>query len=95
MSGNTGLLLLIEAELGRPMYEIPTGDYNAEEQAKKHNCISTLGVGRTAPQAWMDAEGIHESLAGVTFVSVLQCPFFFTEFEPPLFKWLRRPISNN
>ncbi|KAI4287708.1 MAG: hypothetical protein L6R35_003033 [Caloplaca aegaea] len=70
MSGNTGLLLLIEAELGRPMYEIPTGDYNAEEQAKKHNCISTLGVGRTAPQAWMDAEGIHESLAGVTFPDV-------------------------
>lgn len=78
MSGNTGLLLLVEAELGSPMYEIPTGDYNAEEQAKKHKCISTLGVGRTAPQAWMDADGIHESLAGVTFVS--SCPanlFFF------------------
>lgn len=69
MSGNTGLLLLIEAELGNPMYEIPTGDSMAEEQAKKHNCISTLGVGRTAPQGWMDAGIIHESLKGVTMVS--------------------------
>ncbi|KAL9010337.1 MAG: hypothetical protein Q9173_004721 [Seirophora scorigena] len=70
MSGNTGLLLLVEAELGSPMYEIPTGDYNAEEQARKHKCISTLGVGRTAPQAWIDADRIHESLAGVTFPDV-------------------------
>ncbi|KAK3174089.1 hypothetical protein OEA41_001333 [Lepraria neglecta] len=65
MSGGTGLLLLCEAELGRPMYEIPTGDFDAEEQAKKHNCISTLGVGRTAPQGWMDGESVHESLKGV------------------------------
>lgn len=71
MSGNTGLLLLAEAELGKPMYEIPTGDCMAEEQAKKHNCIATLGVGRTAPQGWMDAEGVHESLKGVTMVSLL------------------------
>ncbi|KAL8711667.1 MAG: hypothetical protein Q9225_007085 [Loekoesia sp. 1 TL-2023] len=70
MSGNTGLLLLIEAELGKPMYEIPTGDSMAEEQAKKHKCISTLGVGRTAPQGWMDAGIIHESLKGVTMPDV-------------------------
>ena len=69
MSGGTGLLLLCEAELGRPMYEIPTGDFNAEEQAKKHNCISTLGVGRTVPQGWMDGESVHESLKGVRVVS--------------------------
>ncbi|KAL9596913.1 MAG: hypothetical protein Q9219_005476 [cf. Caloplaca sp. 3 TL-2023] len=70
MSGNTGLLLLIEAELGNPMYEIPTGDSMAEEQAKKHNCISTLGVGRTAPQGWTDAEMVHENLKGVTMPDV-------------------------
>ncbi|KAL8760361.1 MAG: hypothetical protein Q9184_003383 [Pyrenodesmia sp. 2 TL-2023] len=70
MSGNTGLLLLVEAELGAPMYEIPTGDYNAQEQAKKQNCISTLGVGRTAPQGWMDADGVHENLTGVTMPDV-------------------------
>ena len=69
MSGGTGLLLLCEAELGSPMYEIPDGDFMAEEHAKKHNCISTLGVGRTAPQGWMDGEVIHESLKGVTLVS--------------------------
>ncbi|KAI4183168.1 MAG: hypothetical protein L6R41_005555 [Letrouitia leprolyta] len=70
MSGNTGLLLLIEAELGKPMYEIPTGDSMAEEQAKKHKCISTLGVGRTAPQGWMDAEVVNEVLKGVTMPDV-------------------------
>ncbi len=69
MSGGTGLLLLCEAELGKPMYEIPTGDSNAEEQAKKHHCISTLGVGRTAPQGWIDGEFVHESLKGVSLVS--------------------------
>lgn len=69
MSGRTGLLLLCEAELGKPMYEIPTGDSMAEEQAKKHNCISTLGVGRTAPQGWSDAAFIHDDLEGVQIVS--------------------------
>ncbi|KAL8932219.1 MAG: hypothetical protein Q9216_006921 [Gyalolechia sp. 2 TL-2023] len=70
MSGNTGLLLLIEAELGKPMYEIPTGDSMAEEQAKKHKCISTLGVGRTAPQGWTDAGMVNENLEGVTMPDV-------------------------
>ena len=69
MSGNTGLLLLVEAELGKPMYEIPTGGYMAEEQAKKHGAHSTLGVGRTAPQGWKDGASIHKDLKGVTLVS--------------------------
>jgi len=68
MSGGTGLLMLCEVELGQPMYEIPTGNSNAEEEAKKHNCISTLGVGRTAPQGWMDGGSIHDSLKAVTLV---------------------------
>lgn len=67
MSGGTGLLLLIEAELGKPMYEIPTGNPNAQEEAKKHGAHSTLGVGRTAPQGWRDGEAIHEGLKGVSF----------------------------
>ncbi|KAL8927904.1 MAG: hypothetical protein Q9172_001130 [Xanthocarpia lactea] len=70
MSGGTGLLLLCEAELGKPMYEIPTGDSMAEEKAKKHKCISTLGVGRTAPQGWTDAGSIHENLGGVQIPDV-------------------------
>lgn len=71
MSGGTGLLLLCEAELGKPMYEIPTGNPNAQEEAKEHKCISTLGVGRTAPQGWMDGASIHDSLKGVSLVSEL------------------------
>ncbi|KAL8710873.1 MAG: hypothetical protein Q9220_004677 [cf. Caloplaca sp. 1 TL-2023] len=70
MSGQTGLLLLIEAELGKPMYEIPTGNSGAEEEAKKLKCISTLGVGRTAPHGWTDAGTVHESLEGVQIPDV-------------------------
>ncbi len=65
MSGNIGCLLLCEVELARPLYEIPTGNSNAQQEAEKHNCISTLGVGRTVPQGWKDAECVHESLKGV------------------------------
>ena len=72
MSGGTGLLLLCEAELGKPMYEIPTGDSGAREQAEKRGCKSTLGVGRTAPQGWTDAGIIHDSLKGVQIVSHVQ-----------------------
>jgi poly [ADP-ribose] polymerase 2/3/4 len=69
MSGNVGILLLCEVELSSPMYEIPTGNSNAQQEAEKHNCISTKGVGRTVPQAWKDAGCIHENLKGVTIVS--------------------------
>lgn len=68
MSGGTGILLLVEAELGKPMYEISTGDSNAEAEAKKHNAISTLGVGKTAPQGWTDGSIIHDKLSGVQLV---------------------------
>ncbi|MCJ1228206.1 hypothetical protein MMC12_004867 [Toensbergia leucococca] len=70
MSGGTGILMLCEAELGKPMYEIPTGDPNAEEEAKKRNYISTLGVGRTVPQGWVDGKFIHDSLKGVQLPDV-------------------------
>lgn len=65
MSGGTGLLLLCEAELARPMYEIPTGDFNAQEEAKKKNCFSTKGVGQTVPLKWKDAGCINDDLKGV------------------------------
>lgn len=70
MSGGTGLLLLCEAELGKPMYEIPTGDSGAQEKAKQAGAIATLGVGRTAPQGWTDGGFIHEDLKGVTLPDV-------------------------
>ena len=43
---------------------------NAEAEAKKHNAISTLGVGRTAPQGWTDGSIVHDDLKGVQLV----CP---------------------
>lgn len=69
LSGGHGLLLLCEAELGRPMYEILNADYNAGEEAEKKNCIATLGVGNTVPQGWVDAGSIHKNLKGVQMVS--------------------------
>jgi poly [ADP-ribose] polymerase len=65
MSGGTGLLLLCEAELAQPMYEIPTGNTDAQNLAKKSNCFSTKGVGQTVPQKWKDAACVHKSLKGV------------------------------
>ena len=76
MSGGTALLLLIEAELGKPMYEIPTGNPMAEDEAKKHGAYSTLGVGRTVPQGWKDGVIIHDSLKGVSIVSISRSIIF-------------------
>jgi poly [ADP-ribose] polymerase len=70
-SGGVGLLMLVEAELSNPMYEITTGDSNAAEQAKKHNCIATKGVGRTGPAKWKDAGCVNKQLKGVMMVSIL------------------------
>lgn len=50
------------------MYEIPTGNSNAQQEAEKLGAKSTLGVGRTAPQGWMDGGSVHESLKGVQMV---------------------------
>ncbi|KAI4216780.1 MAG: hypothetical protein LQ351_000729 [Letrouitia transgressa] len=70
MSGGTGLLMLCEAELGKPMYEIPTGNPNAQDEAKKLGAISTLGVGKTSPQGWTDGASIHKDLKGVMLPDV-------------------------
>ena len=70
-SGGTGLLLLVEAELGKPMYEIPTGSYTAEEEAKQKGCLSALGVGRTTLLGWTDGGFVHEQLKGVQLVSLM------------------------
>jgi poly [ADP-ribose] polymerase len=69
-SGNIALLLLCEAELGKPPLKLKNSDYNAGEEAKKAGCISTLGVGQTAPQKWKDAGCIHENLKGVLMPDV-------------------------
>ncbi|KAI9837348.1 MAG: hypothetical protein M1819_000422 [Sarea resinae] len=66
MSDNTALLLLCEAELGKPMYELLNGDYEAGEKAKAEGKIATWGKGRTNPSGWKDASCVHPSLKGVT-----------------------------
>lgn len=69
LSGGVGLLMLVEAELSRPMYEIDTGDSNAEEMARKHNCIATKGVGKEVPLKFKDASCVSSDLKGVLMVS--------------------------
>ncbi|OJJ96397.1 hypothetical protein ASPACDRAFT_81570 [Aspergillus aculeatus ATCC 16872] len=64
-SGNKGLLLLCDAELGDPMLELEHGNSNAGEDAAKQNKIATLGRGRSIPAAWKDAGCVHPNLAGV------------------------------
>ncbi|KAK5110934.1 hypothetical protein LTR62_005472 [Meristemomyces frigidus] len=73
-SGGYGLLLLCEAELGNPMYTIPTGDANAEKKAKAKGMFSTHGQGRMAPKGWKDAECIHPSLKGVMLPDTTVAP---------------------
>ncbi|KAL2356801.1 poly polymerase catalytic domain-containing protein [Cryomyces antarcticus] len=65
-SGGMALLLLCEAELGKPVLQLTNADYNAGEEAKKRGCHSTWGQGRTAPKGWKDAGCVNESLKGVT-----------------------------
>jgi poly [ADP-ribose] polymerase 2/3/4 len=45
-------------------------DSGAAENAKKAGCISTWGVGMTAPKGWKDAGVVHESLKGVLMPNV-------------------------
>lgn len=74
VSNGTGLLLLCEAELGKPPLKLTDSDYNAGKRAKENDCISTLGVGMTAPQAWKDAGCIHKDLKGVRMPDVGKKP---------------------
>ncbi|KAJ5899994.1 hypothetical protein N7495_004738 [Penicillium taxi] len=69
-SGNKGLLLLCEAELGTPMFELYSADYNAGENAKAEEKIATLGKGRFIPGNWKDAKCINRSLRGVKIPDV-------------------------
>lgn len=65
ISGGTALLLLCEAELGKPMRELTMHDYHAAENAKADGCWSTFGKGQTGPSLWTDASCLHPSLKGV------------------------------
>lgn len=67
-SDGYALLLLCEAELGKPMQTLTGASYEAAETAKEMGAYSTWGQGQTAPKAWKDAGCIHPSLAGATMV---------------------------
>ncbi|KAJ5581077.1 hypothetical protein N7450_007378 [Penicillium hetheringtonii] len=69
-SGNMGLLLLCDAELGDPMHKLYDSDYNAGDNAKKAGSITTLGQGRSIPGGWKDAGSFNQTLKGVTFPDV-------------------------
>lgn len=73
-SDNTGLLLLCDVELGDPMLELTSSDYNAGERAKKENKLATLGMGRTVPYGWKDAGCVHEDLSGVIMPDTTGAP---------------------
>jgi poly [ADP-ribose] polymerase len=66
LSGNTGILLLCDAELGKDKYECIQGDYNAACHSKEKNMISTIGSGQYGPKAWKSADCV--GLKDVTMV---------------------------
>ncbi|KAI9866275.1 MAG: hypothetical protein M1813_001397 [Trichoglossum hirsutum] len=65
LSGNHALLLLCEAELGKPMLELNNSDYNAGDLARANGRIATWGKGITGPAGWKDASCVNQSLKGV------------------------------
>lgn len=69
-SGNMGLLLLCDAELGSPMLELKDDDYMAGENARKEGKIATLGKGRSIPGGWKNGNCLNPALAGVKMPDV-------------------------
>lgn len=73
-SGGVGLLLLCEAELGKPPLKLTNANYDAGSDAAKQGSISTWGVGQHAPQGWKDASCVHDNLQGVLMPDVNTLP---------------------
>lgn len=74
ISNGTALLLLCEAELGKPMWECKQSDYRGPENAAANGSWSTMGMGRIIPQEWKDAGCVHPSLKGVMMPATEQKP---------------------
>ncbi|KAG8163407.1 hypothetical protein KVR01_006704 [Diaporthe batatas] len=74
ISDNTALLLLCEAELGKPMQELTNFQYDAAALAKEKGLLSTFGKGATGPKVWKDAECVHPSLKGITMPDTTRKP---------------------
>ncbi|KAF2849085.1 PARP-domain-containing protein [Plenodomus tracheiphilus IPT5] len=73
-SGGTALLLLCEAELGRPMHELTQASYSAGKDAKAKGSVSTWGKGRTGPSKWKDAGCVNSALSGCMMPDVSTPP---------------------
>lgn len=69
-SGNQGLLMLCEAQLGDPVYERYTHDSDAASNSKKNGALSTWALGKTQPVGWKDAGVISQELKGVLMPDV-------------------------
>jgi poly [ADP-ribose] polymerase len=69
-SGGMALLLLCDAEVGAPMLELETSDYNAGDVCKQTGKLATLGKGRNIPGGWKDAVCLNPALQGVTMPDV-------------------------
>lgn len=65
ISDRVGILLLCDVELGDPMLELTSADYEAAEKVKKQDKLATLGMGKTIPAGWKDAECLQSDLDGV------------------------------
>ncbi|KFY13658.1 hypothetical protein V492_03110 [Pseudogymnoascus sp. VKM F-4246] len=65
ISNGHALLLLCEAELGKPMQELTDASYSACEDAASKGVLSTWGQGMTGPKAWKDANCVNPSLDGI------------------------------
>ena len=74
-SGKHVLLLLCEVELGNPMFEPPSPDYNARDNAIQDGNWSTWGKGIMEPPVWKDAKCVHSSLKGVKMVGIINMHF--------------------
>ena len=67
ISGGTGILLLVEAEVSEP-WELYNPSWNADADAKKNNCVAVKGLGAEIPLKWKDAASISPELKGVLIV---------------------------
>ncbi|OBT46827.1 hypothetical protein VE00_01944 [Pseudogymnoascus sp. WSF 3629] len=65
ISNGHALLLLCEAELGKPMQALTDASYSASEDATSKGLLSTWGQGLTGPKVWKDANCVNPSLDGV------------------------------
>lgn len=68
ISANIGLLLLCEAELGKPMLELHNANSGAATLAINKGKVATLGKGRIIPKKWKDASCVNADLKGVQMV---------------------------